>query len=55
MNWIRLAEIRVHWGEGDLVNVVMNIRFSIKVGQYNYQLIDYGLINMEGRPTLITA
>jgi len=29
--------------------------FSIKIGQYVYQLDDYGLINMEGRPTLITA
>jgi len=29
--------------------------FSIKIGQYVYQLGDYGLINMQGRPTSITA
>jgi hypothetical protein len=29
--------------------------FSIKIGQYIYQLIYYGLNNMVGTPTLVTA
>jgi len=56
VNWIRLAEIMVHWrGGGGSYERGNEYSFSIKIGQYVYQLGDYGLINMQGRPTSITA